>query len=264
LRQVLLNLLSNALKFTASGSIKVEVQRVLATASVERLRFSVTDTGPGIPLEKQHRLFKQFSQTDASVSREYGGTGLGLAISKSLIDLMGGHIGAFSTEGMGSTFWFEVDLPRAEAPSLPEPGPAAAADPQAARTARILLVEDVPFNQELAEAILVRAGHQVRIAGDGVEALKALAQEDFDLILMDVQMPRMDGITATRRIREMEGPQSRVPIVAMTANVLAEQVREFAAVGMNGHVGKPIRQAELHAAIAAALAGGGENGEASA
>jgi signal transduction histidine kinase/ActR/RegA family two-component response regulator len=254
LRQVLLNLLNNALKFTASGSIKVEVQRVLATGSVDRLRFSVTDTGPGIPTGKQHRLFKQFSQTDASVSREYGGTGLGLAISKSLIDLMGGHIGVFSTKGMGSTFWFEVDLPRAEAPSPPEPSEAqAAADHAVARTARILLVEDVPFNQELAEAILVRAGHKVRIAGEGIEALKALAQEDFDLILMDVQMPRMDGITATRRIREMEGPKSQVPIVAMTANVLPEQVREFTAVGMNGHVAKPIRQAELHAAIAAVL-----------
>jgi PAS domain S-box-containing protein len=262
LRQVLLNLLNNALKFTAAGSIKVEVQRVLATASVDRLRFSVTDTGPGIAIEKQHRLFKQFSQTDASVSREYGGTGLGLAISKSLIDLMGGHIGAFSTEGVGSTFWFEIDLPRTGVPSLPEPLPAQAGDHLVARTARILLVEDVPFNQELAEAILLRAGHRVRIAGDGIEALKALAQEDFDVILMDVQMPRMDGITATRRIREMDGPKSQVPIIAMTANVLAEQVREFTAVGMNGHVAKPIRQPELHAAIAAVLAGG-ESGEAS-
>jgi signal transduction histidine kinase/ActR/RegA family two-component response regulator len=264
LRQVLLNLLNNALKFTASGSIKVEVQRVLATASVDRLRFSVTDTGPGIPIEKQHRLFKQFSQTDSSVSREYGGTGLGLAISKSLIDLMGGHIGAFSTEGMGSTFWFEIDLPRAETPAKPEPVQPLPQSRAAARVARILLVEDVPFNQELAEAILVRAGHQVRIAGDGLEALKAVADEDFDLILMDVQMPRMDGITATRRIREMEAPKSQVPIIAMTANVLAEQVREFAAVGMNGHVAKPIRQPELHAAIAAVLANGRSEGEADA
>jgi PAS domain S-box-containing protein len=260
LRQVLLNLLNNALKFTASGSIQVEARRVLATASVERLRFTVTDTGPGIPLEKQHRLFQQFSQTDASVSREYGGTGLGLAISKSLIDLMGGHIGAFSTEGMGSTFWFEIDLPPAQAASLPPPETAQAGSRTASRSAKILLVEDVPFNQELAEAILLRAGHEVRIAGDGVEAVKAAAEENFDLILMDVQMPRMDGITATRRIREMEGPRSRVPIIAMTANVLAEQVREFEAVGMNGHVAKPIKQAELHAAIAAAIDVRGEGG----
>jgi CheY-like chemotaxis protein len=220
----------------------------------------VTDTGPGIPLEKQHRLFQQFSQTDASVSREYGGTGLGLAISKSLIDLMGGHIGAFSTEGMGSTFWFEIDLPPAQAASLPPPETAQAGSRTASRSAKILLVEDVPFNQELAEAILLRAGHEVRIAGDGVEAVKAAAEEDFDLILMDVQMPRMDGITATRRIREMEGPRSRVPIIAMTANVLAEQVREFEAVGMNGHVAKPIKQAELHAAIAAVTEVRGEGG----
>jgi CheY-like chemotaxis protein len=169
------------------------------------------------------------------------------------VELMNGHIGAFSTEGVGSTFWFEVDLVRTERPVSAAPGVAAPAERPAAQGARILLVEDVPFNQELAEAILVRAGHSVRIAGDGLEALKAVAQDDFDLILMDVQMPRMDGITATRRIREMDGPKSRVPIVAMTANVLAEQVREFVAVGMNGHVAKPIRQAELHAAIAAAV-----------
>jgi CheY-like chemotaxis protein len=154
---------------------------------------------------------------------------------------------------MGSTFWFELDLARTEAPSVSENAAPQPAAPLAAAGVKILLVEDVPFNQELAEAILTRAGHSVKIAGDGIEALKAVAQEDFDLIPMDVQMPRMDGITATRRIREMDGPKSRVPIVAMTANVLAEQVREFVAVGMNGHVAKPIRQAELHAAIAAAV-----------
>jgi CheY-like chemotaxis protein/nitrogen-specific signal transduction histidine kinase len=257
LRQVLLNLLNNALKFTAEGSIKVEVKRILTANAMDRLRFSVSDTGPGIATDKQHRLFKKFSQTDASVSREYGGTGLGLAISKSLVELMDGHIGVFSTEGMGSTFWFEVDLPHASAPATAvtaEPSlPSSAAAPSARRGANILLVEDVPFNQELAEAILTRAGHTVRIAGDGLEALKAVVQEDFDLILMDVQMPRMDGITATRRIREMSGPKGLVPIIAMTANVLPEQVREFRAVGMNAHVAKPIKQADLHAAITAAL-----------
>jgi PAS domain S-box-containing protein len=253
LRQVLLNLLNNALKFTPAGLIKLEVQRVLSLGDADRLRFSVTDTGTGIAPDKQHRLFKQFSQADSSVSREYGGTGLGLAISKSLVELMDGHIGVFSTEGIGSTFWFEVDLPHAAAPAVPVPQAAAASPHAAARAAKILLVEDVPFNQELAEAILSRAGHSVRVAGDGVEALKIVGQEDFDLILMDVQMPRMDGITATRRIREMAGAKAAVPIIAMTANVLPEQVREFRAAGMSGHVGKPIKQAELHAAIAAAL-----------
>ena len=257
LRQVLLNLLNNALKFTAAGSIKVEVKRILTANGMDRLRFSVIDTGPGIPTDRQHRLFKKFSQADASVSREYGGTGLGLAICKSLVELMDGHIGVFSTEGMGSTFWFEVDLPHASAPATAaavDVSPSSTGTPAAAPAAKILLVEDVPFNQELAEAILMRAGHTVRIAGDGLEALKAVAQEDFDLILMDVQMPRMDGITATRRIREMSGQKGLVPIIAMTANVLAEQVREFRAVGMNAHVAKPIKQADLHAAIAAALA----------
>ncbi len=248
LRQVLLNLLNNAVKFTTSGFVALEAIRVGGDAARERLRVSITDTGTGIADEKQGRLFEQFSQADASVSREYGGTGLGLAICKRLIGLMGGDIGFASTKGHGSTFWFEVDLPVAEKP--PEPAATAVAG---ARTASILLVEDLAMNQELACAILERAGHKVDIANDGGEAVLAVQAKSYDLVLMDIQMPKVDGITATQMIRALNGPSSCVPIVAMTANVLPEQVRAFSRVGMNGYVAKPIKQPVLQAAIARAL-----------
>ncbi len=249
LRQVLLNLLNNAVKFTASGSITVTVDRLSADGRNERLRVSVSDTGRGIEEGKETRLFQQFSQADASVSREYGGTGLGLAISKRLIELMGGEIGYASNEGRGSTFWFEVDLPIGEKPAeLATP-----IAPAAVRSANILLAEDLPMNQELACAILEQAGHRVDIANDGGEAVVAVKAKDYDLVLMDIQMPKVDGLAATRRIRALKGSRGRIPIIAMTANVLPEQVAEFRRAGMDGHVAKPINQPALHAAIAQVL-----------
>ena len=249
LRQVLLNLINNAVKFTERGLVCVSVGKMEDEGDRQRLRFTVTDTGLGIEADRQQRLFQPFAQADPSITRRFGGTGLGLTISKRLIELMGGEIGFQSQAGSGSSFWFTVSLPRADQPAmLAEPRPDARAG-----AACILLVEDLPMNRELARAMIARAGHEVDVAEDGEVAVRKVEEKEYDLVLMDIQMPRMDGITATRLIRRLGGAAGKVPIVAMTANVLPEQVRQFLAAGMNGHVAKPVRQADLHAAIAAAL-----------
>ncbi|WP_313901806.1 ATP-binding protein [Methylobacterium sp. J-088] len=246
LRQVLLNLLNNAVKFTASGSVRLSVAAVAQASDEVRLRFAVQDTGIGIPAAKRHLLFERFSQVDGSIQREFGGTGLGLAISKRLVNLMRGEIGVESEEGRGSTFWFEVPLRVAQPTVLPQ---AHVLDRSERRSCRLLLVEDVPLNQELACAILRRGGHAVDVASSGSEAIQAVQATDYDLVLMDVQMPIMDGLTATRHIRALEHPNASVPIIALTANVLPQQVSEFRAAGMNDHVGKPFKQQPLFAAI---------------
>ncbi|MDR7037691.1 signal transduction histidine kinase/FixJ family two-component response regulator/HPt (histidine-containing phosphotransfer) domain-containing protein [Methylobacterium sp. BE186] len=256
LRQVLLNLLNNAVKFTPSGSVALNVRHCGIGPAGERMRFEVTDTGIGIAPEHQKRLFKRFSQVDGSISRRFGGTGLGLAICRHLLTLMGGEIGVESREGAGSTFWFTLSLPRgearpAEAPSLSGPvAPAREGVPL-----RILLVEDVLINQELARSVLEAQGFRVDVAGDGAEAVAAVEREaeagtGYDLVLMDVQMPGMDGLAATRRIRSLASPARGVPIVAMTANVLPQQIAALREAGMDDHVGKPFRRADLFATIA--------------
>jgi PAS domain S-box-containing protein len=250
LRQVLLNLLSNAVKFTSSGSVSLEVSKVGRTNGLETLHFAVVDTGPGVPANRQERLFRQFSQADASVSRQFGGTGLGLAICKKLVELMGGKIGYQGGDGAGSTFWFSLELPTAIANKAPAPIPEAVCELVGAR---ILLVEDLPINQELACAILRRSGYIVEVANNGAEAVEAVRTRAYDLVLMDIQMPVVDGITATRMIRQFAAPLRNIPIIAMTANVLPEQVRKFREAGMDDHVGKPIKQQDLHQAIARAL-----------
>ena len=260
LRQVLFNLLNNAVKFTPAGSVTLTVRaegpvRLPSGEAAEALRFEVQDTGIGIAEAQQHRLFKRFSQVDGSISRRFGGSGLGLAICSDLVTLMGGRIGVESREGAGSTFWFTLNLPSA----LPRTEAAPTAIPVRAETvapakrgARLLLAEDVILNQELARAVLEARGYRVDIVADGAAAVAALEGEGDDpyaLVLMDLQMPVMDGLTATRRIRALPGPMARVPVVAMTANVLDEQIRELIEAGMDDHVGKPFKRAHLYAVI---------------
>jgi signal transduction histidine kinase/ActR/RegA family two-component response regulator len=247
LRQVVLNLLGNAIKFTAQGSVGVTVAH---DAVRERLCVSVSDTGCGVPEDKLGRLFQRFSQADSSVTRNHGGTGLGLSICKALIELMGGQISVASVAGAGSTFAFWVAAPQAEAREI-QPAAPAARPGHAERSSRILVVDDLDLNRELVRTILEASGYSVDDAAGGAEAVAAAGQAPFDLILMDLQMPGMDGYTAARAIRSGASPNSGTPIVALSANVLPEHTAAGAEAGMNGHVGKPINIAELLSVVAA-------------
>ena len=240
LRQILLNLMSNAVKFTAKGSVAV---RVLATD--DGARFSVSDTGIGIPEMAVGQLFQRFVQADGSISRKFGGTGLGLAISKRFVEMMGGEIGVQSSLGQGSTFWFEVPLAHASqaAPDL------APVDLEQASGVRVLLVEDAEANQELVTTILRAIGIDVDVAVNGAEAVEAVQVKAYDLVLMDVHMPVLGGVEATRLIRDHGGRLAALPIIALSANVLPEQVDEYRKAGMNAHLGKPINPGEMLAAI---------------
>ncbi len=238
LRQVLLNLLNNAVKFTPAGAIVARL-----TADPETLRFEIVDTGIGVTTEQQSRLFQRFSQADGSIRRTFGGAGLGLAICKALTDLMGGEIGLSSRPGQGSTVW--VTLPAAP---VEAPAPTDDAD-QPAVAARILLVDDHPMNRELGSAMLVLAGCEVEVAEDGDEAVRIAAERDFDVILMDIHMPRMDGLAATRAIRALGGPRGETPIIALTADVMPQQVERCRRAGMVDHIAKPIDRDTLYRVV---------------
>jgi PAS domain S-box-containing protein len=245
LRQILLNLLSNALKFTERGRVGVTVRCEPQTGS-DLLRFEISDTGIGIAPESQQLLFDRFSQADRSTARKFGGSGLGLAISRRLAEAMSGTIGVTSEVGAGSVFWFTARLPTTAAPTRS----AVAARRTETVARRILLVDDNPINQIVGQAMLVSDGHDVVVVGDGVQALAAVQERSFDLVLMDMQMPVMDGMEAARRIRGLSTSVRNVPIVALTANVMAEEIAACREAGMNGHLSKPIDRERLRQIIA--------------
>ncbi len=248
LRQVLINLIGNATKFTEMGQIVVNVKLCSNNDDHNLIRFEVTDTGIGIPKDRQAQLFESFSQADSSTTRKYGGTGLGLSICRSLVNLMDGTIGVESTEGVGSTFWFEVPIEwsvkesgdTSERTPIPDaPVSISAPIPHA----RILLAEDNPVNQMFASEVLKRAGLDCDVAADGRQVLDAVQSQHYDLILMDCQMPEMDGFEATGHIRAMEADgrlNHHIPILALTANAIKGDRERCLKAGMDGYLSKPI------------------------
>lgn len=258
IRQILFNFMSNALKFTAAGSIKLSVSQQRLADNRIRTRFFVRDTGAGIEDKVISTLFQKFAQADSSITRKHGGTGLGLAISKQLAEAMGGEIGVDSDIGQGSTFWFSIVSPEGTSENLIDDSPPEAVitaqnrapDGQSpSRQLRILVAEDNDVNQKVISAILARSGYLADIVGNGIEAVSAVIRGSYDVVLMDVQMPEMDGVTATQRIRELDGPQAHIPIIALTANAMKGDEEKYRAAGMNDYVSKPIERDKLSAAM---------------
>jgi PAS domain S-box-containing protein len=256
LRQVLLNLVGNAVKFTHCGGVALSLAREESEGR-SWLSLCVRDTGIGIPATKLEGIFEAFTQADSSISRKYGGTGLGLAISRRLVDMMGGTLKVTSTLGEGSLFSVRVPLEEAAEETSPPPFFTPTPLPIAARFLRVLLVEDHPINQEIAATMLRRQGHTVVAVSSGQEALDALEEQSFDAVLMDVQMPQMDGLETTRRLRarEASGAGARAHVIALTANALEDDRRACFDAGMDDFLTKPIGRSMLAGALQRAVVG---------
>ncbi|MBA4803986.1 MAG: response regulator [Brevundimonas sp.] len=248
-RQVLTNLVSNALKFTSEGRVRISVSAM----DHDRVSFRVSDTGVGFDAAQKARIFSRFQQADGSITRRYGGTGLGLAISSALVGLMGGRLDCDSTPGEGSVFWFDIPLPRVQEPS--SPGADAPAVEVSAGPMRVLLADDHPANRKVVEIMLSATPMELVAVENGRQAVEAFAAGGFDLVLMDMQMPVMDGLTATAEIRKLEAAReaARTPVIMLTANAMAEHVAAGRAAGADGHLAKPITMDSLFSAIEAVL-----------
>jgi PAS domain S-box-containing protein len=254
-RQVALNLIGNAVKFTEQGRVGIRLSVAAAGAGTVRLLTEIEDTGIGIPAEQASRLFAPFSQLDPSTTRRFGGTGLGLAISRKLVELMGGTIGVDSVPGRGSRFWFETGFRIGASPVAPA-SPKQTVDPSVPETIdapsgslRILLAEDNVINQMLIRKMLEKRGHRVEVAGNGRLAVEAVRSETFDVVLMDMQMPEMDGEEATGLIRALPAPKGGIPVLALTADVVKEHRQRYLDAGIDDFIPKPIDWETLFAAI---------------
>jgi CheY-like chemotaxis protein len=245
--QILLNLLGNAVKFTMAGGIVVRAKCIRQSQTDVLVGIEVTDTGIGIKPEQVSKLFAAFEQADNSTTRLFGGTGLGLYICKTLVERMGGDIGVNSVPGQGSTFWISLLFKKeenAQTPAATAPRDAFMATLEDLKHCRVLLVEDEPINQEVTSLLLENAGIRVDIASDGIAAVEQATANDYALILMDVSMPRMDGLEATQRIRQLPN-RADTPIIAMTANAFVEDRARCLAAGMNDFLTKPAKPDDL-------------------
>jgi PAS domain S-box-containing protein len=253
LQQVVMNLVTNAVKFTTSGGVTVRVVTTAVDSNSAGVRIEVTDTGIGIDPERLRQMFEPFSQADVSTTRLYGGTGLGLAIVRELVELMGGTVEAESEPGRGSTFTFELELmadASAGTPSRQDRTTDIGALPSWESPPLVLVAEDSPVNQIVATRALERCGCRVEVVGDGAEAGAACERQSFDAVLMDCQMPGMDGYAATTELRRRENGSKRTPIIAMTAHAMAGDRERCIAAGMDDYLSKPMRRSELAEALA--------------
>ncbi|MBX9758362.1 MAG: response regulator [Beijerinckiaceae bacterium] len=246
LRQALINYLGNAVKFTQAGAVTMRAQKI-ENVSGPMLRVTVADTGIGVPASAFDRLFQEFSQVDSSITRKYGGSGLGLAITRRIAHAMGGQVGMRSEPGCGSAFWIEIPLKEA---TLAAPPAAQAAPAHPRRSLRILVAEDVPTNQLIMGATLRSLGHSPFIVPDGLQALAQLESASYDLVVLDMHMPAMDGLEAARRIRAMGLDAARLPIIAITANGFASDREACLAAGMDGFISKPFEPHDIENEIA--------------